>query len=869
MKMLTYGAAALGVVLIVVMAGAYLVTRAERDRAEVAKKAESEAARKAEEALAKALEEQRRAEAARAAEAEATRKTALAEKAEGEQRQRADTEAERALRDAYFLQIADAYRLTQEGNMQEAANVLRNISPKLRNWEYRHLWRLATHQDYQMAGESQLMGEGNFNGEFLLSGNGSCLLFRGTKEGTDKKLLVTAIDVLSGKKKNLDVDTHDKWGSAGNHAVLAPDGAHVALVDSRLGRFGVWNIATGASVLRGNLLDGWGQEVMDVLPDHWMSAVRGRFFSDGQHFAMSHIEKGTSNHCVSVWNFDNTRPEAVKMLSYRWPSESVVTDPSPGAANEEKKGRSVIRDFDVFPDNSKVVAIVAMLREKQTSGLGVEGLIPDREMLVVWDVASQRQLRAIPIHAETKGLTISPDGSCLVLIEGSGHRGKRQTLEVLDTKSWSAVKQIDVASGTQPVLSALFSPDARQLALNCGPLVRFVDMELEKVTMQLKQRDWDVFVAIGYNAEGNIFYMCAKNGLLRKWKPRPAVIAYRLGNFAKKQGRIFGISPSSKYLANAMGVWDWDERKLIEKIDKTVFEGWHGKISFLSDEIFCYVVADEFGWAKNEFVLKKVRGENLGSVRLPDTTLEGGTPISISTSNLQPTFSPNGRYCAQVVPETKGEKPDYWPIHLQVFELPENLSEAQNPVDIELKNPIFSRKIGAGYCGVPAFAPDGTYVVASGVETHRFAIPSGEEILPSYVCRYEGETHCVDPVAFSGDGRFVAFGGNSGRIFLFDAKSAKCLLVLKGSDNASVVSLSFTPDGTRLASGDTDGVITLWDVVSGRSILKMFGGGEVPQVQFSPDGVKLVMSCDTGIEVWEAPLPPPPSQAKPVADQAP
>ena len=90
----------------------------------------------------------------------------------------------------------------------------------------------------------------------------------------------------------------------------------------------------------------------------------------------------------------------------------------------------------------------------------------------------------------------------------------------------------------------------------------------------------------------------------------------------------------------------------------------------------------------------------------------------------------------------------------------------------------------------------------------------------------------------SWDGNICAVGYAPNSIGLWDARTGKCLRMLKVHSNW-VVSLAFTPDGTLLASSAGDTTASVWQVGTGREIGRLrFGDGYayVETVSISDDG---------------------------------
>jgi len=137
----------------------------------------------------------------------------------------------------------------------------------------------------------------------------------------------------------------------------------------------------------------------------------------------------------------------------------------------------------------------------------------------------------------------------------------------------------------------------------------------------------------------------------------------------------------------------------------------------------------------------------------------------------------------------------------------------------------------------------------------------------------EFERAFVRDVAFSPDGRLVAWGGGyfyreeladftrAGLLRVLDAQTGQVLLdlpahnptpLVEGRSNA-VTALVFDPTGQILLSGAEDGSIFVWRVSDGQLIRQLSGhGAEIRAMTFNQSGTRLLSaSNDRSIIVWE------------------
>ncbi len=112
-----------------------------------------------------------------------------------------------------------------------------------------------------------------------------------------------------------------------------------------------------------------------------------------------------------------------------------------------------------------------------------------------------------------------------------------------------------------------------------------------------------------------------------------------------------------------------------------------------------------------------------------------------------------------------------------------------------------------------------------------------------------GEVHAL---AFSPDGKLLAFAGEDGKVRLWNARTGDEMRRLGGHPQA-IHSLAFSPDGKLLASAGADKTIRLWAMPTGEQIRSI---GEkldlVLDVTFSPDGRLLASSHRDGtLALWD------------------
>jgi WD40 repeat protein/serine/threonine protein kinase len=154
---------------------------------------------------------------------------------------------------------------------------------------------------------------------------------------------------------------------------------------------------------------------------------------------------------------------------------------------------------------------------------------------------------------------------------------------------------------------------------------------------------------------------------------------------------------------------------------------------------------------------------------------------------------------------------------------------------------------------VVVFRPDGKRIACAG------AVRNGERVVVvldadtgKESVTLHGYSESDRGLAYSPDGKRLAFAAAENTVQVCNADSGRALLVLKGH-TGRVQSVGFSPDGKRLASTSEDKTLRVWDSASGNLLLTLEGHTEaVLGASFSPDGKRLAShGADNTLRIWD------------------
>ncbi|MFD7125062.1 hypothetical protein ACFV9X_13175 [Streptomyces anulatus] len=523
------------------------------------------------------------------------------------------------------------------------------------------------------------------------------------------------------------------------------------------------------------------------------------------------------------------------------------------------------------------------------------------ERVRLWDTATGRVRKTLPLAEVVLSLAFSPDGRTLATDDDGGG------VKLWDT-STGRVRET-LGERTRGTLQVAFSPDGLTLATISGTSgLSLWDTKTGKARTSITPQQ-DTVSLVAFSPDGQTLATSGEDKAVRLWNADTGSLRRTLTG-STGLVRSLGFSPDGRTLAtasnNARGtkfpvqLWDTSTGRLLRSLDeqtnetsslafspdgRTLATGSDDRVVQLWDTASGSSLAVLSGHAEGVLsVAFSPDGRTLATsgyertIRLWDMTATQ-TRAALVPENPRPisdvTFSPDGRTLA-TSSEFAGGGIDMWEmtspgIHPRLS-LPGEassvrfspdgrtlLSTSHDGVsmrDAETGHPRKSPSIDSKGPSVrdrdlvgAEFSPDGRTLAATrlfhgaevwDLDTNRLLYK-----LPRAVS--EGGYS----VAFSPDGHTLATGGD--RIRLWDAATGRLRKTLTGHTGA-VTFLAFSPDGGTLASAGNDRAVRLWDTATERLRKRLPGYINTQHfLEFSPDNRTLATAGidDRTVQLWD------------------
>ena len=427
---------------------------------------------------------------------------------------------------------------------------------------------------------------------------------------------------------------------------------------------------------------------------------------------------------------------------------------------------------------------------------------------------------------------------------------------------WNIQRKKQVGSlqpefGAIPTMSIAFSPDGKLLASgNWDKTVRLWDVDKEKQVAVLQgHTDWVSSVA--FNPDGKLVASGSNDKTVRLWDVQKQEQAGVLEGHTKELLSVT-FSPDGKLLASgsywpdsAIRLWDVQGRKQVGILEH-------------NDNVHCVAFSPDGRLLAS--------GGYQGKVRLWDVAEQKQLAMLHAHTDAvnSVVFSPDGRNltssssCAVRVWDVEGRKqvggvegysgrvssvafsPDGKLLASGSWDKTVRLWDVQGQEQVGVlqghKNAVWS----------VAFSPDGELLASGGTwpgSPNTIRLWNIQKQMQVGGLRYAKTVRCV---AFSPDGRLLAWGSDDKTVHLWNVEEQEQVGVLQGHEE-SVRCIAFSPDGKTLASGSYGVTIRLWDVQEQKQVGVLKGHTEgVYSVAFSPDGETLASgSHDMTIRLWD------------------
>lgn len=457
--------------------------------------------------------------------------------------------------------------------------------------------------------------------------------------------------------------------------------------------------------------------------------------------------------------------------------------------------------------------------------------------IVLWDVATGKEMKRFDIPDDSEGVFLSPDGTILAITEDV----------VTEPETERGVNLWDVETGTNTgirlgghtstVSQVAFSRDLSRIATaSFDGTVRMWDAATGQLMHAPFGDHSGRVLAVAFSPDGRLL---ATGGVDRH------IFLYDLvgdnlvgkplighGNWVRSLR--FSDDGSRLYSgATGGGVIRWDVA------NRLPFDGHTDRVRAVALSPDGNILATT-GFDRQIFLWDARTGAQLRELASPH-----------ENSILQVAFSPDGATLATV---DGGNMVALWDV----------ASGTQRNGPIVLPGTV--ALIGL------AFSPDGQYLAVGDFDgTITFLESNTGEI----VCaRRKAQDGWALSLAFAPDGNTIASGGKGGVVRIWDTSSLRsaCLEEVPRSSEASmmhdswVTSLLYTADGKTLVSGSSDNTIKFWDTTTGKQIGEPLKGQETQiwgLAFYPPHGEESLVTLgdDGSVVIWDiasrAPLGPP------------
>jgi len=150
-----------------------------------------------------------------------------------------------------------------------------------------------------------------------------------------------------------------------------------------------------------------------------------------------------------------------------------------------------------------------------------------------------------------------------------------------------------------------------------------------------------------------------------------------------------------------------------------------------------------------------------------------------------------------------------------------------------------------------AFSPDGRFAASAGSNN---TVKLWNARTGKTEVTLRGHADVVSCVAFEPDGRHLASGGWDKSVIIWEWREERPVKKIKEAHDRFVRSIAYSTNSRRLATGGSNSSVEIWDARTGEKLQSLNGHADsVLTVAFSPDGKRLASGgSDKSIRIWDA-----------------
>jgi len=458
--------------------------------------------------------------------------------------------------------------------------------------------------------------------------------------------------------------------------------------------------------------------------------------------------------------------------------------------------------------------------------------------LKVWDASRGRLLSSESASGEASGPSFSADGSLVA----AAWAEPTDEVRVLDLSTDRVVSTVRVSGAIDTALS----PDGKRVAVAAWGLADEVgvvfDVRTGKEAFALAGPNCcahPVFRGVAWSPDGRLI-AASSHGTARLWDAETGTVRHTLLGHT---GLVHTVawSPDSSQLVTGGSdgtarVWEISAKGVRERMSLSAQETTSGIVGVAFSPDGSRVMAGDAG-------MSAVQVWDLGP------TGDAEWPNLPAPGSPAAEFMPDGR---RVVTSSWKGRVDY---------LGEDAPGALTIWDLQSGRDL--RTIGppTDYLVIQSFAvsPDGSSIALGGDSNpndvggasaaRAWDTSTGEELWRI------GHRRTVNEVAFSPDGEYLATGDWGGITKIVD-RSGRVVRELSRWEDFNFSDVAFSSDGRLVATAEFDNRgrerVEVWDWARSDVLLTIHAEGPWPQVEFDPNGPRVVLSGPDGLaEVWD------------------